>query len=224
MAEQNQSSDRASPARWRFSIRSLLLLTTAVAALFPAAWFAWFLLLNASTPWASFAYWLTASILAGAVLIAINRTRGTRSYWAGFAVAGFVFFLIVPSQLLGEPFSSWIHDRDHLLTPRLSRAAYARYVMPIIQTAPVTSFVPAGGAAPGGFASGAQPPAMGIAGGPAYSFVVGPSQPDSADFVKVADLLWTLLFAFVGGWISLAIWATGPKARTQGTSDDQPVQ
>jgi hypothetical protein len=61
---------------------------------------------------------------------------------------------------------------------------------------------------------------MAFAGGP-YSFVLGPNQPNSDDFVKVADLLWTLLFAFCGGWISLAIWATGPKTSRQGTSDDQ---
>ena len=222
MAEHVQPSSRRSPFRPRFSIRTLLLVTTAVAALFPAAWFTRFLLLNASTQWASFAFWLTAAILAGGVLLAFNRRGPTRSYWIGFAVVGIGFLLLVPCGIAQrESFGFAPFDRDQLLTTRLSREAYARYVLPGIPTAPVTSLVPPGGIAPGGFAPGTLPTAMAFAGGPYYSFVMGPNQPNSDDFVKVADLVWTLLFAFVGGWVSLAIWATGPKSSRQGAADDQ---
>jgi hypothetical protein len=160
------------------------------------------------------------------VLIALNRTGGTRSYWAGFAVVGLVYFVLVPCHIVETQVGPSIiapFDPDQLLTTRLSREAYSRYVMPSMPAAPVTSFVPYAGGT-GGFAPGMSVTPLGFAGGPAYSFVVGPNQPASDDFVKIADLLWTVLFAFVGGWISLAIWATGPKARRQGASDDQPAK
>jgi hypothetical protein len=185
MTEQNSSSRGLSLPRLRFSIRSLLMATTVVAAMFPLAWFAWFLLMNSSTAWASAAFWVTASILAVAVMIAVNRQGSARAYWTGFAVVGLIYFFLVPCDLPSDSRYMIYFDHESLPTARLTRFVYFEYVYPRL-----------------------------IGGQPAFgaTFTLGPGRPGGDDFIMVAELLWTLLFAFIGGWISLLIWATRPPA------------
>ena len=47
----------------------------------------------------------------------------------------------------------------------------------------------------------------------------GPAPPDLRDFVMVAHMYWSLLFAFVGGWVSLLMyWTAGAQCRSRQTS------
>ena len=43
-------------------------------------------------------------------------------------------------------------------------------------------------------------------------YMQAPAPPDLRDFVMVAHMYWSLVFAFVGGWVSLLMYWTGPEA------------
>jgi hypothetical protein len=197
MRDQNSGGQRLSWLRPRFSIRSLLLATTVIAALFPVAWFGWFLLMNSSTQWAMAAFWLTASILAVSVMLAVGRRGGARSYWTGFAVVGLLYFLLVPCDLPNDQRGNMCFDRETLVSTRVSRYAYNEYVWPRL----LQSF------------------GSNVTGMPA--FTLGPGRPSQDDFINVAELHWTLLFAFLGGWISLMIYWTGRSHSSQESSHAQ---
>ncbi len=126
------------------------------------------------------------SILTIGVLVALNREGRTRSYWLGFAVVGFLYFLHIPCKLAAhqnpasiQVFGS-MEDRNRLITTRLSRHVYSTYVFPrILATSQVAPY--------------------------------GPNRPGEDEFIEVAQLLWTLLFAFCGGWVSLLMYWTGHR-------------
>jgi hypothetical protein len=186
MQAESSNVQRLSWLRPRFSIRSLLLATTIIASLFPVAWFGWFLLMNASTQWGAAAFWLTAFILAVSIMLAVNRQGRTRAYCTGFATVGLLYFLLVPCGLPRQQLGfTTVLDREVHATTRLSRFAYYEYVFPRL----LQSFGPA------------------VAGTPA--FTLGPGRPGDDDFINVAELHWTLLFAFLGGWVSLLLYRNG---------------
>lgn len=176
MSKHVSDSRRLSPPRLQFSIRAMLIATTAVAAAFPICWLIWTLLLNASVESAAaFAFWLTASILAVSLLVASNRDGAVRSYWAGFSVVGLMYFLLVPCNIAPRSY------RDQLITTQLSREFHRIRIEPQAVS------------------SGIRRP------------LGGPNQPNEEDFVQVAQLLWTIALAFLGGWVSLLIYWTGRR-------------
>ena len=183
--------------RPRFTIRSLLIATTIIAALSPAAWFAWLLLLNASTAWGTHAVLGTALLLALAAAVAIERQwcearllewicrgrlrvfplRGVRRCGRGAAV------LLVRSR---EP----RHDATQSLgLPR---------------TCPANTEAKFGACSRLDLGSRTDL-----------------ASPSDEDFDQVAHLLWTLLFAVVGGSISLLIWAIGRRRIPRGADDER---
>ena len=180
MAERVSGSRRLSPPRLQFSIRAMLIVTTAIAAAFPICWLVWTLLLNASVESAAaFAFWLTASILAVSSLVAWNREGAIRSYGTGFSVVGLMYFLLVPCNIAGNDVVYSRSIRDQLITTQLSREFHRIQIEP-----------------------------QGVVGGIRRP-LGGPNQPNEEDFVQVAQLLWTIAFAFLGGWVSLLIYWTG---------------
>ena len=193
MAEPGANRPRSAWPRPRFTIRALLWTTTIVGALFPAAWFAWFLLLNASTAWGTHAVLGTALLLALAAAVAVNGRGATRAFWSGFATVGFAYFLFVACDIAaaGPLGGYYSFDRDNLATTQLHHWAYLEYVWPALKSK-----------------FGTMDPS-------------GPGTPSHEDFDQVAHLLWTLLFAVVGGSISLLIWAIGQRRIPRGADDER---
>ncbi len=191
MAEQGANRPRSAWPRPLFTIRSVLWTTTIVAALFPAAWFAWFLLLNASTPWGTYAMLGTALLLALAGAVAISGSGATRAFWSGFATVGLAYFLLVAGDMATGGMRSYLFDRESLATTEFNHWAYREYIVsPLV--AKYGNMIPA-----------------------------GTKFPSDPDFDQVAHLLWTLLFAALGGSISLLIWAIGQRRIPRGADDER---
>ncbi len=195
MAEQAANRPRLAWLKPRFTIRGLLWMTALVAALFPASWFVWFLLLNASTAWGTHAVLATAVLLAIAAAVALSRDGATRAFWSGFAAVGFVYFLLVVCNIAahGGGGGGYVFDREKLVTEQWNAWAWFEYVRPKLTPMP-------------GFAGG---------------YAIGPGLPAYEDFRQVAHSLWTLLFACGGGLVSLGIWTTGPPRPARGADNGQ---
>ncbi len=195
MAEQATNRPRVAWPRLRFTIRGLLLATAVVAAVFPASWLAWLLLLNASTAWGTYAVLGTAMLLALAAAVAISGSGARRAFWSGFAAVGFVYFLLVVCNITagGGGGGFELFDREKLVTEQWNAWAWFEYVRPKLTPMP-------------GFAGG---------------YAIGPGLPAYEDFRQVAHSLWTLLFACGGGLVSLGIWTTGPPRPARGADNGQ---
>jgi len=164
-------------------------MTALVAALFPAGWFVWFLLLNASTAWGTHAVLGTAVLLAIAAAVALSRDGAARAFWGGFAAVGFVYFLLVVCNIAaGGGGGYYLFDRQKLVTRQWNQWIYREYVVPRLIPKP-------------GFPG---------------SYMEGPGSTAWEDFDQVAHSLWTLLFACGGGLVSLVIWTTGPPRPARG--------
>lgn len=72
--------------RFRFSIRSLLLLVLFVGVAFAA-------LRASNDAWDAGIFGLTLSVLLSAVLLAVHRTSRRRAYWLGFALFGWAYLV-----------------------------------------------------------------------------------------------------------------------------------
>jgi hypothetical protein len=202
MADHGSSSRGLLPLPLRFSIRSLLIATAAVAALIPLGGY---LLRTASTWTAAMTVLVTALVLAGALCLAVNRQGATRSYWAGFAIFGLTYFIVA-----GDPWSSPYNYE--LFTETISIDIWAHYFSTPEDADSTPEEEPA-----------AQPdgPTGGLADAPLDSTlldgVFDGGFPEVRDFVMVAHMFWSLAFAFIGGWVSLLMYWTGQ--RTQKSPD-----
>jgi hypothetical protein len=148
MAEEATNRPRLAQ-RWpRFTIRGLLWTTTAVACLFPAVWFAWFLLLNASTPWGAHAVLGTGLLLGLAATVAHSSSGATRAFLSGFAAIGLAYFLLVVCDIAsGGMGRSYLFDRTNLATTQFNQWAYREYVFPAL-VAKYGNVFPSSGGAP----------------------------------------------------------------------------
>jgi membrane protease YdiL (CAAX protease family) len=81
-------------APWQFTIRSLLLALVLVAIACVA-------LLNANRWWASGCKTASFALLTAAILLAVHSGREQRAYWVGFAVAGWVYVLLLAATAFG---------------------------------------------------------------------------------------------------------------------------
>ena len=186
--EKQATSPHTLARRWpRFTIRGLLWITTVIAAMFPATWFAWFLLLNASTQWGTHAVLGTAVLLALAGAVAISGSGATRAFWSGFAAIGFAYFLLIVCEIASDGVRSYLFDREALATTRFNQWVYREYIFPAL-VAKHGNVFPSGTGA-----------------------------PMDTDFDQVAHLLWTLVFAFSGGLLSLLVWAVGGRHCKRGS-------
>lgn len=205
--------------RWlpRFSIRQLLLATAFVAVgCYALRW--------ASPWWSIVLFYAALALVIGGILVAINWPGEPLSFWAGFAVCGIAHWLLVfhpglengipahfPGVFVTHWFSAWSYQQ---LKPQLT-------VEPI-QVDPNEIgkirgrwggeylHVPAG---PGTTAS--MPSFHSGEDGYFRGFGPGPFFIQEQDFVNVALGLWTLLLAYLGGHVSLALY----RYRRKGTVD-----
>lgn len=168
----------------RFSLRKMLMGMAVIAASIPLGGYA---LRNASTWVGSMTFLVTTMILAGMVCLAFNRQGVSRAYWTGAAIFGIAYFIVG-----GDPWSKPYNYE--LVTETIATAAYERFfAAPPERDKPVPPDLPPGERTPEDLAARRAEP------------------PDLRDFVMVAHMFWSLLFAFVGGWVSLVMYWTGQR-------------
>jgi hypothetical protein len=199
-------------ANWRtFSIRNLLL-GMGIIALGCVA------LRSASPFWIALVFSGALFALTAAILLVIFRRDGQRAWWLGFALFGWLYFALLmfgwtfePDRSLASPLAP-----NQLLTSRLSIAVYHfLYDEPFAQYYAAYQDEIAMQMSEGYGSSG---------GAPVLGTVIGPSPPtppppypgpDEQSFANVAHGLWTLVLAFVGGFLALWLHATSHHRITQ---------
>jgi hypothetical protein len=205
--------------RWlpRFSLRQLLLATTfAAVGCYALRW--------ASPWWSIVLFYIGLFFILGGALIALNRPGASRSFWGGFAVCGIAHWLLVfhPGLENGIP----PHHPGVFVTHWLSAYTY-NLIKPQLTVEPIGvdpgkigairgrwggDYVEVPGAGPGGsarlpsFHAGEDGYFRGFGPGPFYIF------PE--DFANVALGLWTLLLAYLGGHVSLALYRSRKELPT----------
>ena len=183
------ANDKLGP---RFSLRTLLIAMAVIAALIPLAGFT---LRNASNWIGALTFLVTSQLLAATICIAMHRQGVTRAFWSGCAIFGLAYFIIA-----GDPWSQPYNYE--LFTSTLSKLAYNEYfseeaVAPYPPPEPI--------------------PQPGVSVLPQMAATAEDLEvPSERDFVMIAHLYWTLLFAFCGGWVSVFLWWTGQRGTTQG--------
>lgn len=194
MAQEPNSGSLLSMGLLRFSIRQLLL-CTAVIALGCVA------LRSAKPTWVAAMLAFTLLVLATAALFAVFRQGADRAQWIGFAVFGWLYWVLLmfgqldgPGQL-ENPF--WPRN---FATAKLSAWLYDR-----LYSEPQHYGMGGAGSMIG--------PMSGMGGMPGSGSVPAMTGPSKADFINVAHSLWTLLLAACGGWLARWIYATGPAAK-----------
>lgn len=179
----------------RFSLRTLLIGIAVIAVLIPLAGYT---LRHASTWVGALVFLVTAMLHAGMASMAFNRTGASRAWWTGCAIFGITYFVVG-----GDPWSQPYNYE--LFTETIATAAYNHFYPEGSATPqprePVT--IPSPDLPPD---SEEEP--EGVTGG-TTAVNAGPAPPDLRDFVMVAHMYWSLLFAFAGGWISLLMYWTG---------------
>lgn len=192
MAELDSGSPKSSSPPWRFSIRTMLIAMALIAASIPLGGYA---LRHASTWVGSLTVLITSLLHAGMLCMAFNRQGESRAWWTGCAIFGLTYFM-----LGGDPWSQPYNYE--LFTETIAEAAYNHFypegeATPPQQEPPIPTPDSADSVAPAN-----EPP---------LETRVGPDPPDLRDFVMVAHMFWSLLFAFVGGWVSLLMYWTGRR-------------
>jgi hypothetical protein len=185
-------SDKLAP---RFSLRALLIGMAVIAALIPLAGFT---LRNASNWIGALTFLVSSQLLAATICIAMHRQGATRAFWSGCAIFGLAYFIVA-----GDPWSQPYNYE--LFTSTLSKMAYAEFFSEeVVQPDPIPYPQP-------------PPPAVDSTILPQMAITVEDMEvPSERDFVMIAHLYWTLLFAFCGGWVSVFVWWTGQRGAAQG--------
>jgi len=173
--------------RFRFSVRAIFLWITVIGVMLAVTCF---FLRHASTPWASLAYWSTASFLTFAAMMAVNRRRLSRSYWSGFAICGWAYYVLVVCAFAhGTQFSPSMSEFDNLITTRISTRIY----LAMFANQPKPRMIPLG-------------PVPGSPGVTQSAVITAPGFVAIDAFINVAHLIWTLMIGFCGGCLSVAIY------------------
>ena len=193
----------------RFTLRQLLLATAFVAVgCYSLRW--------ASPWWSIVLFYFGLALVIGGILVAINWPGEPRSFWAGFAVCGIAHWLLVfhpgldngiPAHYPGVFVTHWFSAWSYLqLRPQLT-------VKPIpIDPIEIASIRGRWGAEheqmPGIGPGATSPPSNVFSGEDGYfrGSGPGPFYIQMEDFTQVALGLWTLLLAYVGGHVSLALY------------------
>jgi hypothetical protein len=207
-----QPSDRPRFRLLSFSLRQLLLATTFVAVgCYALRW--------ASPWWSIVLFYAGLVLIVGGILAAINRRGETRSFWAGFAICGILHMLLVfrpglengiPALHPGAFVTTWASAYTYnRIKPQLT-------VKPILVSAP-TELSAIRGRLGGEYLDVPGQPFVKVpsfhSGEDGYfrGFGPGPFYIQQEDFIQVAHGLWTLLLAYLGGHISLAIYRRRPQ-------------
>jgi hypothetical protein len=180
-----------------------------IAVLIPLAGYT---LRHASTWVGSLVFLIIAMIHAGTVCMAFNRTGASRAWWTGCAIFGITYFVVG-----GDPWSQPYNYE--LFTETIATAAYNHFYPEGSSSPPPPELVPIPTPNPqsdseeqaedAGEAIAAATLAPAADSGSTTNG--GGVPPDLRDFVMVAHMYWSLLFAFVGGWVSLLMYWTGRR-------------
>jgi membrane associated rhomboid family serine protease len=180
----------------RFSIRQLLIATAFIAAGIVA-------LLNATPAIAATAIGLLLAVLGAAVLLALFRDAERRAFWIGFAVIGWLYFVLCFVPIFGSDVPlGW----SRLVTGTAAGALHNRlFTRQRVQPQP-----------PPGFANSFYPPP-----GTVITYFDGPGY---ADFIHVAQSLWAILFATCGGWFAAWLYSTREKPSAPSSSSAKAIE
>ena len=210
--------------RWlpRYSLRQILMATTFVAVgCYALRW--------ASPWWSIVLFYCGLVLIVGGILVAINRRGETRSFWGGFAICGVLHMLLVfrPGLENGIPA---LHP-GAFVTTWASAYAYNR-LKPHLTVVPIPTDPAVLGTIRGRWGGeyaelppqpGPHPRMVTIGRAPSLNsgedgyfrgFGPGPFYIQQEDFIQVAQGLWTLLLAYLGGHLSLAIYRRRPLAES----------
>ena len=161
--------------RFRISLASLLGIVAVIAMGLAG-------MVSASSLWTTAAATVCLAVLLSAVLAARLLTGIDRAFWAGFALFGWSYLLLVNWDWVGGQFG---HD----LTAGLSDIAESMFADVAIPGPP-------------------QSPAIAPAGRPAVGFniqyleSVRGRQIRLGNFVQIGRMILSLLFGLLGGWIA----------------------
>ena len=194
----------------KFSIRLLLGLVAFFAVGITA-------LLNANEIWYRLLLTATILILTVGTLAAVGRTGPTRYFWVGFVVVGVAYMVAI--------FGFQTHTREHLVTNDALQFFHAKVQTTItgsheeiLEQYPNASdytiigrggVTPAMGMGAGGIGMGRGMAGMQIG---AMQFVY--TSPERAPFMAIGHLLYTLLFAFLGGVVTRYFFVTRDTSAT----------
>lgn len=207
----------------RFSLRQLLLATTfAAVGCYALRW--------ASPWWSIVLFYLALALVVGGLLVAINWPGERRSFWLGFAMCALLHWLLVfhPGFDNGIP----PHHPGVFVTHWLSAYIYHQ-VRPQLTVEPVRVSPSELGSIRGRWGGDYLPVPPGLPGAQTPSFHAGedgvfrgfgpgPFFIMEEDFCNVALGLWTLLLAYVGGHVSLALYRSRNDLNTDRTDSADP--
>jgi hypothetical protein len=154
---------------------------------------------SASSLWTTAAATMTLVLLLAAVLAARLLDGIDRAFWAGFALFGWSYLILVNWDWVGAQFG---HD----LTAGLSDLADV--VIPEVPVAATPPPVPARWAAPASASS------------PSYLQLARERQIKLGNFVQIARMFLSLAFGLLGGWIAQAL----ARRRESAANDAGPVR
>jgi hypothetical protein len=194
-----------------FSLRQLMLATAFVAiGCYALRW--------ASPWWSIVLFYAGLFLIVAGILVAINRGGETRSFWAAFAICGILHMLLVlrPGLENGIPA---LHTTA-FVTTWASAYTYNR-IKPQLKVVPIPTDPAVLGTIRGRWGGEYQDvPGLPGAKSPSFhsgedgyfrGFGPGPFYIQQEDFIQVSHGLWTLLLAYLGGHISLAIYRRRPQ-------------
>jgi hypothetical protein len=229
--------------RMRFSIAGLMGFVLVAALGFGG-------LKGADETWASGCYTLVVATLILAVLTAVQSRRGNRAYWAGFAIAGWVYFGVVfgamgPYRVISpQLLTELLFDRlEAMMHPSNTFTYTVSVTSPSIMTSSTTVATgsPAititgslSGQASGATISGPNNPAppvpvppvaptIAIATPPAPRFLtMPPLNMPRVHFSQVAHSLMVLVVGMLGGFYSVWLWTRRERRGAEPVAEVKP--
>ena len=196
---------------FRFSLWQLFLATAFVAVgCYALRW--------ASPWWAIVLFYTGLALIVAGILIAFNRGGETSSFWGGFSICGIAHMLLIfhpgldngiPSMFPAAFVTTWASAYTYQkVLPRLT--VNPEFIEPSEIMKVRSRWGPEMRGGLDGTSSTFTPTFSAGEDGYFRGFGPGPFYILEQDFIEVAHGLWTLLLAYVGGCISLAIYRTRP--------------
>lgn len=200
-------------ALFQFRFRTLFLWVAFVALATTA-------LMNASAAWSHDLYFAGAVLLTLAIPLAWYRSGEKRAFWAGFALCGWIYFLII-GQVSDKPQIDWSDTASRGPSANIptSRLTYWIYTRAYGEADDPSASLQASSNSSGQsivlakrylLASGSsrQGASWNAAANPA-----GQPNPQWWHFLNVGHALWTILLAYFGGLIVRGIYILRPEEK-----------
>jgi hypothetical protein len=187
----------------RYSLASLFIILLYVSIMCAA-------LVNATGIWPQIAVTLTVGILILFTLAAVCREDQTRRFARGFAITGWIYFLLVSANLINV---------RYLLTDSVANRLYVAIHS---QPQPATSYqvvvrttaTPAGPVTTQTLLPPPSPPPL-PAPTPSFAYYTPAAAVTGVDqfsFTTIAHACWAILFALIGGVVAQVMYVRSRKA------------